>query len=146
MIFFVVMHLPDPTPSSDGHYKPFAEIFGKETSENHRPPLQKKPKKDDSSIPRCITTCQECKHDVGMRRMWNVVLTLCEEQSYSWLNNSPAASPGHMVVHLCCAAARSQHNWPPGRSQCDKDFLILLIPTPLVFFFLQQHPYFLFIF
>ena len=72
MIFFVVMHLTDPTPSSDGHYKPFAEIFGKETSENHRLSLQKKPKKDDSSIPRCITTCQECKHDVGMRRcgMW----------------------------------------------------------------------------
>ena len=29
MIFFVVMHLPDPTPSSDGHYKPLAEILGR---------------------------------------------------------------------------------------------------------------------
>ena len=44
-IFHGLMHLPDPTPSSDGHYKPFAEIFGKETSENHQPSLQKKPKK-----------------------------------------------------------------------------------------------------
>ena len=52
-IFHGLMHLPDPTPSSDGHYKPFAEIFGKETSENHQPSLQKKPKKkkEDSSIP-----------------------------------------------------------------------------------------------
>ena len=44
-IFRGLMHLPDPTPCSDGHYKPFTEIFGKETSENHRPSLQKKPKK-----------------------------------------------------------------------------------------------------
>ena len=44
-IFRGFMHLPDPTPCSDGHYKPFTEIFGKETSENHRPSLQKKPKK-----------------------------------------------------------------------------------------------------
>jgi hypothetical protein len=37
------MHLPDPTPNSDGQYTPFD--FGKEISENHRPSLQKKPKK-----------------------------------------------------------------------------------------------------
>ena len=33
-IFRGLMHFPDPTPYSGGHYKPFAEIFGKETSEN----------------------------------------------------------------------------------------------------------------
>ena len=32
---FVVRHLPDPTPSSDGPCEPFADIFGKEISESH---------------------------------------------------------------------------------------------------------------
>ena len=56
-IFCGLMYLPDPTPCSDGHYKTFAEIFEKETSENHRPSLQKKPKKKKTSISWCITTC-----------------------------------------------------------------------------------------
>ena len=34
-------HLPDPTPGTDGHYKPFHEVFKKPTTEEHRPSAKK---------------------------------------------------------------------------------------------------------
>ena len=38
--------LPHPTPKEDGHYAPFAEVFGKATSEEHRPSLKQKIRKN----------------------------------------------------------------------------------------------------
>ena len=32
----------DPTPGADGHYLPFDEAFGKQSSEAHRPSLKTK--------------------------------------------------------------------------------------------------------
>ena len=43
-VFRSLRHLPDPMPSDDDHYKPFSEIFGKETTEEHRPSLKRKGK------------------------------------------------------------------------------------------------------
>lgn len=36
-IFHEIKHLPDPVPSGDGHYKSFDTLYGKQTSEEHRP-------------------------------------------------------------------------------------------------------------
>lgn len=33
-------HLPDPQPGEDMHYKSFEELYGKETTEDHRPSLK----------------------------------------------------------------------------------------------------------
>ena len=33
-------HLPDPVPGEDKHYKPFDQVFGEVTSEEHMPSLQ----------------------------------------------------------------------------------------------------------
>ena len=35
-------HLLDPVPTEDGHYCPFPELYGKFTSEEHRPSKQEK--------------------------------------------------------------------------------------------------------
>ena len=34
-------HLPDPTPGTDGHYKPFQEVFKKPTTEEYHPSAKK---------------------------------------------------------------------------------------------------------
>ena len=39
--FSKLSHLPDPTPGTDGHYKPFQEVFKKPTTEEHRPSAKK---------------------------------------------------------------------------------------------------------
>src|SRR6266540_3540866 len=33
-------HLPDPVPGEDLHYKSFEELYGKQTTEDHRPSLK----------------------------------------------------------------------------------------------------------
>ena len=44
-IFMQIKSLPDPTPG-DGHYLKFSQVFGQNTSEEHRPSLSvKQPKK-----------------------------------------------------------------------------------------------------
>ena len=35
--------LPDPVPGTDGKYKDFSELYGTQTTDNHRPGLQNKP-------------------------------------------------------------------------------------------------------
>ncbi len=47
--FEKLKHLPDPMPGDSGHYKPFAEIFGQQTTEEHRPSL--KTKKSKKTLP-----------------------------------------------------------------------------------------------
>jgi hypothetical protein len=42
-VFQEIRFLPDPVPNDDGHYKPFEIVYGKTTSEKHRPTLQKRP-------------------------------------------------------------------------------------------------------
>ncbi len=44
-VFSSLRPLPDPMPGADGHYLPFDEAFGKQTSEAHRPSLQTKAKR-----------------------------------------------------------------------------------------------------
>ena len=40
------MHaLPDPVPGEDGHYKSFKDLLGTKTDEQHRPSLQRKPRR-----------------------------------------------------------------------------------------------------
>lgn len=39
--FTKLQHFPDPMPKSDGHYKPFQDVLGTDTVEEHRPSLQK---------------------------------------------------------------------------------------------------------
>ena len=38
-VFETFHSLPDPTPGDDNHYTPFHDIFGQQTSEEHRPSL-----------------------------------------------------------------------------------------------------------
>ena len=37
-----VKPVPDPVLKDDGHYKPFDEVYDVETTEEHRPSLQKR--------------------------------------------------------------------------------------------------------
>ena len=64
-------HLPDPTPSSDDlHYKPFQEVFKKETDKSVIPSLKAlkdrghkipfNPAKQDSANAMLIVECAEC--------------------------------------------------------------------------------------
>ena len=50
-VFNAIKHLPFPVPGDDGHYRPFAEVLGMETSEEHRPSLKKAPKTKAKSLP-----------------------------------------------------------------------------------------------
>ena len=44
-VFKTLHHLPHPMSGEDDHYAPFADVFGKPTTEEHRPSLKQKPKK-----------------------------------------------------------------------------------------------------
>ena len=44
-IFQQIKHFPDPAPGDDGHYLPFASIYGTETDEEHRPSKKLRPQK-----------------------------------------------------------------------------------------------------
>ena len=41
-VFQQLHHLPDPIPGSDGHFLPLDDIFGKPTTEEHRPSFKAK--------------------------------------------------------------------------------------------------------
>ena len=43
--FVELKSLPDPTPGSDNHYLSFSQVFGKNTTEEHRPSLNIKKQK-----------------------------------------------------------------------------------------------------
>lgn len=45
-VFMSLRHLPDPMPGVDDHYKLFSEVFERETTEEHRPSLKRKPRQD----------------------------------------------------------------------------------------------------
>lgn len=75
-MFDQISFLPDPVPQSDGHYKEFKEVFGTETTESHRPSLQKRLYRE-KSVPFPVTAqhakntnivvqCEECG-------MWRIV-------------------------------------------------------------------------
>jgi len=80
--FEQLYHLPDPIPGEDLHYKSFEELYGKKTTEDHRPSLKDakmktkkgkmKIKKDKHNMPFCpsairaknvgiAVTCIECE-------------------------------------------------------------------------------------
>ena len=40
-IFEQIKPFPDPLPGSDGHYLSFSDVYGPQTSEEHRPTLKK---------------------------------------------------------------------------------------------------------
>ena len=61
-VFSTLHHLPDPTPR-DGHYKGFDELYGKPTTETHRPSLQKTVSKGYGmpfSNIKLVVECEEC--------------------------------------------------------------------------------------
>jgi hypothetical protein len=47
-IFNKLSHLPHPTPGDDNHYAPFSEVFGTDTSEEHRPSCNVKQSKKNT--------------------------------------------------------------------------------------------------
>ena len=68
--------LPDPVPGEDGHYRPFIEVYGTSTTEEHRPSLQTR-KGRQKSLPFSASVqhvknvdmmiqCEECE-------MWRLV-------------------------------------------------------------------------
>ncbi len=77
-VFGKLHHLPHPMPGEDGHYIPFSEVFGKETSEEHRPSLnQRKTKKNTMSFYASVqharnaalmVQCEECN-------MWRIIFS-----------------------------------------------------------------------
>ncbi|XP_053405192.1 uncharacterized protein LOC123536040 [Mercenaria mercenaria] len=46
-VFDELHFLPDPIPDGDNHYKPFNEVYGTETVDNHRPSLKLRPELSD---------------------------------------------------------------------------------------------------
>ena len=67
--FKTLHHLPHPIPGEDDHYAPFTDVFGKPTTEEYRPSLKQKPKKN--SLPFSVSVqhvkntemmvqCDEC--------------------------------------------------------------------------------------
>ena len=70
-VFSKIHYIPDPIPSSNGHYKPFSEVYGMQTTECHRPSLAKHPKRM-KSLPfvasvqhvrnvSLVIQCEECE-------------------------------------------------------------------------------------
>ena len=69
-VFDQISFLPDPVPQDDGHYKKFKDVFGTETTEDHRPSLQKRHYRE-KSVPfpvsvqharntNMVVQCEEC--------------------------------------------------------------------------------------
>ena len=70
--FDAIKHLPFPVPGDDGHYCPFAEVLGMETSEEHRPSLKKASKAKAKSLPFYVcqcSTCEERSANIAVRRV-----------------------------------------------------------------------------
>ena len=64
----VLKVLPDPIPGSDNHYLSFSQIFGKNTTEEHRPSLNTK--KQKKTLP----------FSASVQHVKNVdMMVLCEE-------------------------------------------------------------------
>ena len=65
--FAKLRHLPDPVPGTDGHYKPFAEVFKTMTTEEHRPSTKSKThRKVFAILPQCSAR-EEHRNDVNVR-------------------------------------------------------------------------------
>ena len=69
-VFQKLHPLPDPTPGCDGHYLPFTEVFGQQTSEEYRPSLHLKTAKKTLPFSASkqhvknvdmMLLCEECK-------------------------------------------------------------------------------------
>ena len=67
--FKMLHHLPHPMPGEDDHYAPFADVFGRPTTEEHRPSLKQKPKKNSLPLSASVqhvkntemmVQCNEC--------------------------------------------------------------------------------------
>ena len=59
-VFAQTHHIPDPIPASDGHYKPFYEVYGTATTKSHHLSLIKCAKKsEDTTI---CSKCSICMH------------------------------------------------------------------------------------
>lgn len=69
-VFDQLHWLPDPIPGADLHYLPFDEVFGKHTTEEHRPSFKPKRTKKSHPFPASIQhvknvdmmlLCDECE-------------------------------------------------------------------------------------
>ena len=65
-------HLPDPMPGSEGHYKPFNEVFGTAMSEHHRPSLNNRGKK--KTLP----------FSASVQHVKNIEMMLCCDECGMW--------------------------------------------------------------
>ena len=65
-VFKSLRHLPDPKPGVDDHYKPFAEVFEAETSEEHRPSLKKIKARQGSSVLSECPACPQYSNDAAV--------------------------------------------------------------------------------
>ena len=59
-VFDSLSHLPDPMPTGSDHYKPFSEVYGSATTEQHRPSLKEVTQGNQTSSV-CPTTAQNAK-------------------------------------------------------------------------------------
>lgn len=86
-IFKSLHHLPDPVPAEDGHYTPFKEVYGTETTGEFRPSLSHQKKSTKRSLPfyasvqhvknaQLMIQCDSC----GMWRLIYSKYKLKEEQ------------------------------------------------------------------
>ena len=77
-VFDKLHHIPHPTPGADDHYLAFSEVFGKDTSDNHRPSLTAK-KSRKNTLPfqasvqhvknaMLMLQCEECE-------MWRLIFS-----------------------------------------------------------------------
>jgi len=106
-VFEMLRFIPDPVPGSDNHYLPFSEAFTMKTSEEHRPSLKRRPKKN--SLPftpsvqhvknvSMVIQCEECE-------MWRVVysrykLTLREKRVLQQSLDGMSYTCGSMLADL----------------------------------------------
>ena len=87
-VFANLHHIPHPMPGPDNHYMPFSEIFGKPSTEEHRPSATTKRPKKSVPIPtskqhalntNLMVECEQCG-------MWRLVysakkLSICQRNS-----------------------------------------------------------------
>ena len=103
-VFEQIKMFPDPMPGTDDHYLPFAEVYGSDTSEKHRPSAAKKAARQ-RTLPfhgklqhvnnACMMVeCEECE-------MWRLVYALRK------LSSGQRMSLERDVILVWCPASRA---------------------------------------
>ena len=101
--FTKLQHFPDPIPKGDGYYKPFQDVLGTDTVEEHRPSLQKFSSREKrlpfylsvQHVRNCnmMLICDECG-------MWRLVYAKRKFRSVICFNELWMTCHSHVVL-LC---------------------------------------------